>query len=74
MSQSGLGIYLPRYGLMGFVEISALPGRGWRHDGRQGVLRNARTGRQIGFGDEFEVEMTSCDPVRGEAVFVPSQG
>ncbi|MBR0460108.1 MAG: VacB/RNase II family 3'-5' exoribonuclease [Victivallales bacterium] len=73
VSAAGLGIFLPEYGLMGFVAVTALPGNAWKYDHRAGTLCNLRTRRSFSFGETMLVRMTGFDPVRGEAVFAPAR-
>lgn len=64
---AGLSLYLPEFGLMGFIERDQFRGGVWRYEAHQFALVNQRGGGQrYRCGDTIYVRVRSIDVVRGE--------
>lgn len=71
---SGLGVYLPDYGLMGFIDRAVFRDGHWRYDSKNFALVNQRAGGQrYRCGDTLYVRVRSIDSVRGELELKPIQ-
>ncbi|MBP5673571.1 MAG: VacB/RNase II family 3'-5' exoribonuclease [Victivallales bacterium] len=71
---SGLVVYLPQYGLKGFIDRQFFRDGQWRFDPKSFALVNRRGGGQrYRCGDTLYVRIRSIDSVRGELELKPVQ-
>ena len=73
-TSSGLVVYLPQYGLKGFIDRQFFRDGQWRYDPKTFALVNRRGGGQrYRCGDTLYVRIRSIDSVRGELELKPVQ-
>lgn len=72
LSQHGITLYLSKYGLMGFIKLSALPGF-WQFDSKLQALKCRAPKQTLRFGDTMLAHVASVDTVRGELFLEPER-
>ena len=70
-AKSGLSVYLPDYGLIGFVNAWQLPRREWRFYSDLMLWKNHSRGIVLQAQTEMEFLINTNDPIRGELTLTP---
>lgn len=71
VSRAGVGVYLPDYGLMGFISAITLPA-GAHFDPAKEIWTEHRSGVVMRRGAKISCRVLECDAVRGELLLLPA--
>ncbi len=71
VSKNGLGVFLPEYGLMGFVNALQLPRHTWFYLSATQTWKNQRNNETLTAMSEMYFSPQNIDPIRGELTLAP---
>ncbi len=71
VAKSGISVFLPDYGLIGFVNAWQLPKKDWRFNSKEILWKNFNSNEVLQARMEMDFFIHSIDPIRGELTLVP---